>query len=51
MDQHLHDNLTEEVYQSLDIVEDPPHVPITESVEGWDCSYDFFSEYDNMYMP
>ena len=30
MEQFLHDDLNEEVYQNADIVEDPPHDPSTE---------------------
>ena len=33
IEQHLHDDLIENVYQNSDIVEDPPHDPSTETIE------------------
>ena len=35
VEQHLHDDLNEKVYQNSDIIEDPPHDPSTENIEDW----------------
>ena len=35
MEQRLHDDLNDKVYQNSDIVEDPPCDPSTENIEDW----------------
>ena len=51
IEQHLHDDLNENVYQNPDIVEDPPHDPSTETIECWGSFRDYFSDDDHIYNP
>ena len=48
IEQHIHDDLFEKVYQNSDIVEDPPHDPSTEDIEDWGRFHDYFSDYDDI---
>ena len=51
VEQHLHDDLNEKVYQNSDIVEDPPHDPSTENIEDWGSFHDYFSDDDHICTP
>ena len=48
VEQHLHDDLNEKVYQNSDIVEDPPHDPTIENIEDWGPFHDYFSDDDHI---
>ena len=48
IEQRLHDDLIENVYQNSDIVEDPPHVSITKNSGDWGFFHDYFSDDDHI---
>ena len=51
IEQHLHYDPNEEVYQNLDIVEDPPHDCSTKNIEEWGFFHDYFSDDDHICTP